>query len=260
MSSTYGGINATPLSRASFPYWVIRKIGEPLLLETDWNYSSFPNTKYGALLAGTSTISRETSVFYWGGLGSIKMLTDAVTNDYAEVKTAIKAICQKGDLLAFEQKWAQNYALAASSMDTGIESRIVPNILQARFRYILSAGEWTYESATDTYSSFPASTGGPLITKKPVLSASVGTFPGWTRVVIDPNALTYYGFEADGDSGHIETRDMHSLNIPLTANGAATTSLYLFFMYAITGGNTAEPAYSTDWCISRIPLGVNPFS
>jgi hypothetical protein len=148
----------------------------------------------------------------------------------------------------------------------GLEARSHANILQARFQYTILTGVWKYEDAGLTYrdftfinANFPSAT-----IERAVSNTSAGSNPSWTRIVIDPFNQTIVGFEApvlQGTKAAHYTYDLRPYNIPLASNGSAGTpgALYLPFTYTITQSANAEPAYTTDWCLSRIPTGINPF-
>lgn len=259
----YFGSNSyyTGISRpASFPSYAIKPIGIPVLTEADWNYGTLPNSKFGGFLSGTSSLARETTNLLWGGAGSCKMLTDATISHTAEVKTAIQSILKQGDLLAFEMKWTQQFAFGNTAIHFGLESRDANNIVHSRFRWTPSFGKWQMENADTSFGDFPASVGGALPITKPTVDVNVGNIIGWARCVIDPFLKTYVGFEAGGFSTKLETRDMRSLGLPLVIEGSSGGNpLYLPFVLIFSGGNGAEPGYTTDWVISRIPQGINPF-
>lgn len=245
---------------SQFPWWVVKKIGEPLLTESDWNYASLPNGKYGAFLDGASTLSRDTTVLLWGGAGSCKMATDAVSSHNSEVKASLQPVCKQGDLLSFEMKWLQSFAIGNTNMQMGLESRDVTNILQGRFRWTSTLGKWQYEDNSLAYQDFPANIGGALPVTKPTVNSNAGNITGWARCIIDPFNKLYVGFQAGGLNGQIETRDMRSMALPLSANGSSGGNpIYLIFALVFNGANTAETGYTTDWCVSRIPASVNPF-
>lgn len=254
------GSGFVPNVTSQFPAWVVRKIGEPLLLESDWNYASLPNAKFGMFADGTGSLAKETTNFFWGGAGSCKMLTDATIAHSAEVKCTIHAICNIGDLLSFEMKWVQAYAFGASKINWGLESRDLNNILHGRFQYQINVGKWQYEDNNLVYQDFPSNVGGALSIPKPTINTSAGNIVGWARCIIDPYNKIYVGFEAGGQNGKIETRDMRPMNLPLSSEGSSGGNPdYLPFVMAITGGSGAEASYTTDWCVSRIPKGISPF-
>lgn len=242
----------------AFPFWVVRKIGSPLLVEADWNYGSFPNAKFGLFAATTGTIARDTTNLLVGGAGSLKLLTAATSNDSTEVKHAHHYINAKKDYLALEMKWASVFQSGGTNMQVGIENRNTSNIRHVRFRYTVTTGKWMYQDTDLTYKDFPSSVGGALAVEKPIVSATSGTKYGWCRCVIDPENSRYVGFEASGPS-RIETRDMRSMALSCPLEGASTANELLFFALVAAGGAFAEPAYVTDWCISRIPNGIDPF-
>ena len=120
---------------ASFPAWVIKKIGIPILLESDWTPTVYPNAKYGAYTVGSGTLSRNTTDLFFGGSASIDLHTSSTIGDATEIKTSFYNIFQKGELVAFEFKWIpaiSNYA--STRFDVGIEPR-TSDIVQGRFRY-----------------------------------------------------------------------------------------------------------------------------
>lgn len=238
----------------AFPWWVVRKDGIPLLLETEFA-GTFPNTKFGVLV-GSGTVSNDTTNLKYGGTGCAKMTTAAVNLDGSEIKTTIAEMLPKGDLLAFEFKWAQSFAQGTTEFNFGLESRSHTAIRQARFSWTNATGQIQYESAAGVYSpmsninaSYPNAT-----IENPAVNLTAGTPVSWARVVIDPYAATYYSFECpivDGSGNSYDyTWDMRT--VPLTANGVASRALYLPFTYVITHSATAESGYSTDWCMSQI--------
>jgi len=241
-----------------FPFWVVRKIGEPLLLEADWNYT-FPNAKFALFASSSGTLARETSNLLVGGAGSVKMLTAATSNDATELKYSHHYIQPKGWFLALEMKWTQQFASGGTNMQIGIENRDASNIKHVRFRWTPTTSKWMYEDNALVYQDFPASIGGPLVTEKPNVSTTSGSKWGWARCVIDPFNNRYVGFEASGLTG-IETRDMRTMNLPCSVEGVASAYELLFFTLVQAGAALAEPGYTTDWCISVIPPTVDPFS
>lgn len=258
-----------PLYNPQFPTWVFKKIGANLLNEADWNYASLPNGKYGAFVDGTGTISKDTTNFFWGGAGSCKMLTDAVANHSAEVKTSIMGMnIKQGDLLAFECKFAPTAANNnTTQFQMGIEARSHTTILHSRFRWSKALAKWQIETTGGAYIDFSAIssalTPGIATTETPNVDANVGNIPQWCRSVIDPIGQTYTSFESiilqNGFSNYV-TYDLRPYNFPLVSEGTATVSLYLFFCMCMNGtGAAADSIYTTDWCISRIPKGVAPF-
>lgn len=251
------GLNITP-----FPWWAVRKIGIPIFIEADWNYGSIPNGKIGQFVDGTGSIARDTTVAMYGGTGAIKMLTDAVNGDSAEVKVQSMNIVPDGWLLAFEAKWNQTFAFGTSAMHFGIEVRDNANIVHSRFRWRPNDNEWDYQKADTTFASIPAANGGPATVEKPRTNTSAGSNNGWIRSVVDPKNRTYVGFECDGMTGKqaIQTFDMRSMALSLVAQGASTYAELLFFVLVSAGAGGAEPGYTTDWCVSVIPPSLDPFS
>ncbi len=249
-----------PTAPTPFPSWAVRKVGQPLLTEADWNYAGLPNAKFGMFATSTGTLARDQANLFYGGAGSCKMLTAAANQDSTEVKNSHDWIVPKGWLIAFEQKWAQAFGFGSTAFDMGIENRTNPDIRHVRFRYTITSGKWQYQQPDQTYADFPAAIGGALPVEKPTISAASGTKFGWARAVIDPFNNRYVGFEASGQAGGIETRDMRSLNVPCCTQGASTAWELLFFTLLIAGGAGAEAGYTTDWCVSLIPPGVDPFN
>ena len=263
--------NSVISSNPPFPLWVIKKIGEPLLVEADWNYPSLPNGKYGAFVDGTGSISKDTTVFYWGGLGSCKMLTDAIANHSAEVKTSIMGLnVLPGELLAFECKFAPTPGNnITTQFQMGIEARSHTAILHSRFRWSKGLGKWQIETTGGAYQDFSAVSPKFVnaVSEVPNVDSSVGNIPHWCRSVIDPINQLFISFETivlvNGFSVYT-VYDLRKSNIgvdyPLVSEGVATTSLYLFFCMAMNGtGAQADSIYTTDWCISKIPKGMTPF-
>ena len=245
---------------SQFKEWVVKKIGQPLLQEADWAQAAMPNPKFGLFADGTGGITRETTNFFWGGSGSCKMLTDAVLGHSSEVKASIASLLQPGELLAFEMKWVQQFAFGNTQMHFGIESRDVNSIIHSRFRWTPSIGKWQFEQPDLTYADFPASVGGPLPITKPTVNTSAGSIVAWCRSVIDPWNKMYVSFEAAGFSTKLEVRDLRPLGLPLIKEGSSGGNpIYLFFVLVSAGGGGAEPGYTTDWCVSKIPAGVSPF-
>ena len=243
-----------------FKEWVVKKIGVPLLQEADWAQAALPNPKFGAFNDGTGSIARETTNFYWGGSGSCKMLTDAVIGHSSEVKASIGSILQPGELLAFEMKWVQQFGFGNTQIHMGIESRDITNIIHSRFRWTPQIGVWQMENPDTTYSDFPASVGGPLAITKPTVNTAAGSIVAWCRSVVDPWNKMFVSFEAAGSSTKLEVRDLRPLGLPLVKEGTSGGNpIYLFFVLVQTQTNNAEPAYTTDWCVSKIPAGISPF-
>lgn len=240
-----------------FPWWVLRKIGYPILCEADFA-ETFPNAKFGVYLGSTGAVTTDTG-FRWGGTGSAKMLTAATINDGSEIKCNIEPVCRQGDLLAFECKWGHNFAQSSTRFHIGLESRSKTQIKQARFQWTAASGKWSYESATDVYTDLANVNGSGAPTcsiDSPVLSATAGTPFSWVRMVIDPYEQKYVSFEAPiydaSGRGYAYVYNMRDL--PLPVNGSATRALYLPFTYVIAGNPAAaEPGYTTDWCLSVIP-------
>jgi hypothetical protein len=241
----------------SFPWWVIRKVGYPILLESAFS-DSYPNARFGVLESSTGTVGTDTN-FKWGGSGSAKMTTANAINDGSELKCTLEPVCRPGDLLAFEQKWCQSFAQGSARFQVGLEARTRSQILQARFQWTNSSGKWQYESATDTYSDLTNvnGSGAPnCLIDGPAYNASTGSPVSWTRIVIDPYKGEYYSFEAPiynaSGIGYAYLYDMRG--IPLTVNGASSRALYLPFAYVLAGNpSAAEVGYTTDWCLSTIP-------
>lgn len=247
------------MSAALFPWWVVRKIGQPILLETDWA-TAMPNCKFGMFANSTGTLTQDTANLRVGGAGSCKMLTAATSNDSTELKYSHHYIQPKGWLLAMECKWAMAPVSAGTNFQIGIENRDNANIKHIRFRYTSATSKWMYEDTGLTYQDFPNSIGGPLNVEKPsVISATSGTKWGWVRCVIDPLNGKYVGLESSGLNG-LETRDMRPLNLSVATEGAATAFELLFFTMVVAGSANAETAYNTDWCISMIPPDEDPFA
>jgi hypothetical protein len=253
-------MDAVPaINVAGFPWWVVRKEGHPILLEAAWTIA-LPNTKFGQLLGGTSSVAIDTTHLFWGGTGSGGMLTDTTPGDGAEIKATIAPVARCGDRVAFEMKWSHLFAQATTKYQFGLESRTNATIYQARFQASCSGGSssctWLFENGADTYVDFNTLPGSPpsAVTESPAFNASTGTPVGWARVVIDPCTRTYISFEIPNlTSGGTSTYDMHT--VPLTQNGAASRALYLPFTYTITQSANAEPAWTTDWAVSIIPAG-----
>lgn len=259
------------VNASAFPWWVVRKVGYPVLLESDFT-GTFPNTKYGVLLGGGGggSVTADTANLLWGGKGSAKLLTEAVNLSGAEIKATIAPVARCGDLLAFEQKFAVNFAQAATEFQVGLESRTNASVYQARFSATCSGASasctWTYETyggggggGALVYKAFTTLPGSPpaAATPSPVVNATAGTPVGWTRIVIDPCARKYVSFEIPNIStGGTTVYDMSSVKLPI--NGTATRALYLPFAYVITHAAAAEPAYTTDWAMSIIPRGMDP--
>lgn len=242
-----------------FPWWVVRKIGEPILLETDWA-TAMPNCKFGMFATSTGTLTQDTANLRVGGAGSCKMLTAALSNDSTELKYSHHYINPKNAYLALEMKWAMAPVSAGTNFQLGIENRDNANIKHVRFRYTSATSKWMYEDNALAYQDFPNSIGGPLLIEKPnTISATSGTKWGWVRCVIDPTNGLYVGLEAAGQKG-IETRDMRPMQLPVTTEGAATAFELLFFSMVVAGSASAETAYCTDWCASIIPPGEDPFA
>jgi len=253
---------------AEFPWWVWKKIGYPIFTECDWPYTQLPNTKYGAL--HSVDLYRDETFLKFGGKASCAMLVAASNGAQSEVKTLWQMMANPGDLLAFEFKWLGGFLSSTALFDCGIESRTGSNIVQGRFRYTGTASnKWQYESAANTYSDFPDSSNvltnggagtGPLNTLRPQFASFTGSNPSWCRVIIDPTARNYVGFEANGVNG-IEIRDMRTMGpnggpLPLISNGSATVPVYLFFNLLQSSGS-ADICYTTDWCASIIPAGTS---
>lgn len=257
-------------SPSEFPSWVLRKVGHPILCEADWN-ETFPNGKWGVLIAGSGSVTRDTASLKWGGAGSCAMATAPANLSGSEIKTTIEACARPGDLLAFEAKWANAFAQGATEFQLGLESRArgATGVYQARFSWTNATGMWKYEvGPTGTYLDFNTlsatlSTSVPsCIIDNPAVNTSSGTPISWARIVIDPWAKTYHSFEApiidpttSGSYAYIW--DMRGIN--LATNGSASRALYLPFAYVIAHTNTAETGFTTDWCVSIIPSGSNPW-
>jgi hypothetical protein len=180
-------------------------------------------------------------------------------------------VCPPNWLLAFEQKWSQSFAQGTTEFQVGLEARTNATIYQARFSWTNSTAKWQYESGTGVYSDFntiPATqftiamygdaVGGnqPSCTvDNSALNTTAGTPYGWTRIVIEPYSRSYYSFEThykDGNgNGYARVWDMRGIALP--SNGAASRALYLPFTYVIAHSATAEPGFTTDWCMSIIP-------
>jgi hypothetical protein len=249
-----------------FPSWVIRKIGYPILTEANFG-GTYPNTKFGILESSTGTVTNDTTDLFWGGTGCAKMLTAATNGDGSEIKCTIEPVCQPGDLLAFEQKWAQSFAQGTTEFQVGLEARSKATIFQSRFSWTNSTGVWKYQSSAGVFSDMSAlaATGAgtqpSAVTDNPAVNTAAGTPVSWTRIVIDPYNRMHHSFEAplvnaaDG-AAYSHVWDMRG--IPLVSNGVASRALYLPFTYVITHTATAEPGFTTDWCVSVIPQGVNP--
>lgn len=241
-----------------FPWWVIRKIGEPILLEADWNYGAFPNNKYGIFASSTGTLARDTANLFVGGAGSCKMLTAATSNDSTEVKYSHHYLQPKGWLIAMEMKWAEQFSSGGTNFHFGIENRDNANIRHIRFRWTNATGRWMYEDNALVYQDFPDSVGGALPIERSIVSGTSGDKYNWARCVIDPLNNKYVGFEAAGRLG-LETRDMRQMNLSCTNEGVSTAYEMLFFTLVTAGANSAEAGYTTDWCISAIPPNEDPF-
>jgi len=247
---------------AAFPWWVVRKIGFPILTETDWAVA-MPNSKFGLFAASTGTLTQDTTSLRVGGAGSCKMLTAATSNDSTELKYSHHYIQPKGWLVAFEMKWAEQFTSGGTNFQIGIENRDNANIRHVRFRWTNTTGRWMYEDNSLVYQDFPTSLpapsgNGPLPIERSIVSPTSGTKWNWARAVIDPFNNRYVGFEAAGQLG-IETRDMRSMNLPCTNEGASTAFEMLFFTMVVAGAAAAEPGYTTDWCVSLIPSWIDPF-
>lgn len=252
-------VNFNKSRNSIFPNWVKRKIGEPLFTETDWNYPAFPNSKFGIIKTSTGSLARDTTNLFDGGLGSILLTTAAISGDNIECKYDMNSCLKVGDLLAFEQKWNQNFSSPSTKFYAGIEARDNSVVWQSRFMFTINNASWQMETQTSgVYADFDPSVGGKLNSTKPVIDLVAGSNHGYTRIVIDPFNKKYVGFEASGVNS-LETRDLRPLNLTLTNTGASSLAKYLFFVYVTASGANAEPAYSTDWCISRIPAGTEPF-
>lgn len=251
----------------AFPWWVMVKVGYPVLLETTFG-DTYPNTKWGTLITGTGTVTSDTGAkLKYGGTGSAKLLTSAATLDGSEIKTTIAPMCRRGDLLAFEMKWAQEFAQGTTEFQFGLEARSHTAIKQARFTWQNSRGTWQYESAAGVYSDFSTL---PLnkfygtvqpnaAIENPALNVTAGSPTSWARVVIDPYKGEYFSFECpyvDATTGVGYLRSWDMTGLALTTNGVASRALYLPFAYVITHSATAEAGYTTDWCMSVIPEGL----
>ena len=253
----------------NWPEWVIRKVGEPLLSESEWNYPNFPNNKFGATLDGTSTLSRDDSNLFYGGPASIKMLTDASTGHNAKMRMMHQHLTNlypgsKQYYLAFEMKWVQQFGFGNTQLLMGIEVHDA-NINEGAIKYDVTTGKMQYETSSGVFSDFPADIGGALPITKPTISAVAGDIPAWCRVVVDPFNKVLIGVEASGQNGKIEVRDFRvSVSNPLpalinTGSAGSLTSVIAPFVGVKTNTNNAEPAYTTDWCLSKIFPGVDPF-
>jgi hypothetical protein len=245
-----------------FPWWVRRKVGQPILLEANFS-ETYPNTKWGALFVGTGTVTADTTNLRWGGGGSAKMLTSAASLDGSEIKTTITALCDRGDLLAFEMKWAQSFAQGTTEFQFGLESRSHTAIKQARFSWQNSraATGWQWENAAGTFADFSALTGDlagqpNAVIENPAINTTAGTPVSWARVVIDPFKQEHVSFECpyvDLATGASYLNIWNMRGLPLISNGAASRCLYLPFTYVITHSANAEAGYTADWCMSIIP-------
>lgn len=240
------------LPNPAFAYWVRRPYGIPLLQEADFvSVATAGTPKWGKLITGTGAIAQDTGVC-WGGAGSAKLTTEASVSAGTELKTAIQALFEPGDLLAFECKWTENFAQGATKFQFGLESRDHSNIKQARVQWTPTSAKWQYESTADVYSDFS-----PVATvEKTLYNAVSGTPLGWARIVIDPHTKMWVSFEcpySDGTNSYIKRWDMSA--VPLCINGSSGTpgAILLPFVYVIATTATAEVAYTTDWCLSVIP-------
>jgi hypothetical protein len=240
-----------------FPWWVVRKQGYPILTECNFS-DTYPNTKFGTLVSGTGTVTSDTTNLRWGGTGCAKLLTEAVNLSGSEIKCTIGPTCQPGDLLAFEAKWAQSFAQGTTEFQLGLESRTHTTIYQARFSWTNTTGVWKYESGTGVYSDLSALPGSPpsCTIENPAVNTTAGTPISWARIVIDPFKREYYSFECPyvdltSGAGYARVWDMRGVALP--SNGAASRVLYLPFAYVINHTATAEPGFTTDWCVSIIP-------
>ncbi len=257
-ASDSGASAVAPTDRASFPAWVVQKIGIPLLLESNWESARYPNAKYGAYIVGSGTLTRDTDNLFYGGSASIALQTTKAVNDVTEIKTSFYNIFQKGELAAFEFKWVTADNNSSTRFDVGIEPRSY-NIIQGRFRYTIESTKWQYESGIDAFSDFPDSIGGALSIVEPKISLTAGDDVAWARVVVDPVNRRYIGFQSSGNNG-LETRDMRPLNLALIDrfNGIGNSKI-LFFNMVQTHSRSTATMYVTDWCISKIPAGIDPF-
>lgn len=235
----------------AFKHWVRRPHGIPLLQEDTFASVVTAGTpKWGALVTSGGAIAQDTTVC-WGGDGSAKLTTNAGVGSGTELKAAIQAVFEPGDLIAFEMKWTENFAQGSTQLQFGLESRSHANIEQARVQWTPTSGKWQYENSSLSYVDFsPAAT-----VEKTLLNAGAGTPLGWARIVIDPYTRYWYTFEcpySDGTHSYLKRWDMTS--VPLAVNGSAGTpgAIILPFVYVIAQTATAEPAYTTDWCLSVI--------
>lgn len=227
----------------AWPVWVVRPIGRPILLEPD--FSQPIGFKYGIYVDGTGAVAKDTSQFF-GGSGSAKLTTDAVSGHVSEIKLNLPRFYS--GKIAFEQKFLCDGAYAANKVDFGIEIRTT-DFLQSRIRYTLGTNELQVETGVDVYSSLTP----PAVIPRPLIGTanSAGTLWGWARLAVDLDRLMYLFLETSLLSG-IYRYDLSGLS--LVNRGAITSGQYtlLFFVLTVAGAAAIINSYTTDWAIALI--------
>jgi hypothetical protein len=280
MSGISKGVGA--YDKSLFQDWVIRKIGIPLLQIKDFPTQAIPNSNFG-IVHTTGTVTRDSTAFGWGGMegggSSLSLVTQALNGDTTEVKCQFGNNFRKGDRISLEHKWWHNNTSGSTKEYMGIESRDFtgPFIWQEKIQWDNVSKEYKFESAAGVWSSFPASVGGPIVTRDHKLDTAAGTPLGWVRLVIDPINRLKIAVETDARVATITPTGQLAYTTgcrvidysilagtpgiypPLINSGASTDDNILIFVQNVASGANAEVMGTCDWCMSLIPQGVQAY-
>lgn len=218
-----------------YPYWVVRRVGIPLLLEADWPEASM-GAKYGIVSSGDGASVNRDYAHFFGGLGSCVLTTGDALGDTAGIQIMHPFVT--AGLVALEHRWIPD---ASVDWDFGFEWS-----LRGRMRYVGAAGEWQYESDPGVFSSFAA----PVMVAKPRI-ATTGDHWGWARLVIDLESEQYVSFEAAGQDRRYYYRDLGGMRLVDPGLGVGPFDIKAFGT-ATTRTAANETSYTTDWCVSKL--------
>lgn len=228
----------------NFPWWVVKKEGNPIHLDADFLVMGY---KYGAYYVGAASVNARDTNHYFGGTGAVLMTTGDATNDLAEFK--IRVPKSRLGRWAFEQKWWVDPTNALTEFRVGIENR-TENKIQACMQYVVGTKEWRLTSTSaPAYTSLnPA-----CAIWAPEIDAAAnlgGDFLGWTRLIVDLDRNYYERFQC---GGKLNVADYNLRAYPMVDFGDdASKNSLLFYTLVITKNNAVHTGITTDWCITKL--------